>query len=122
VRDGLRISAQCLQDIATGCREAGARCVLLAIPTKEFCYAEWQRSIGKPLLALAALHAAETTVRTGLFDAARAAGCELVDLAPACVTALGEGRAPWPPNGDGHLNALGHELAARLLAQQWRSR
>jgi len=120
VRDGVRITARCLHDIAADCRAAGARCVLLAIPTKEFAYAEWRRGVGAPLPGLEALHAAEAQVRATVFAAAHDAGCELVDLGPACVDSLARGVPPWAANGDGHILQHGHAIAARLLAEQWR--
>jgi len=120
VRDGARIAARCLADIAAECRAAGARCLLLAIPTKEFAYAEWRHGAGSPLPQLAALHAAEAQLRATVFAATRDAGCELIDLAPACVEALGHGVSPWAANSDGHILREGHAIAARLLAAQWR--
>lgn len=122
VQDGLRITGLCLRDVAGQCRAAGARCVVLAIPTKEYAYAEWLRSRGTPHDGLAALHAAESAARAAVFAAARAAGCELADLAPACVTALAAGQSPWPPGSDGHLNRHGHALAAQALVPLLRQR
>jgi hypothetical protein len=117
VHDGLLVSGRCLADIAASCRGIGARCLLLAIPTKEFCYQEWQAGRGSPLPALQALHTAESEARRAVFGFAVAAGCEVADLAPACVAALAAGTPVWPPSGDGHLNAAGHREAAQLLAR-----
>lgn len=122
VRDGLRITALCLRDLAAACRAAGAHCVVLAIPTKEFVYAEWQAGTGRELAPLAALRAAEAKTRAEWFAAATASGCDVVDLAPACIAALATGTALWPAGGDGHLAPAGHALAARLLAERSRAR
>lgn len=122
VRDGLRITALCLRDLAAACQAAGAHCVVLAIPTKEFVYAEWQAGTGHELAPLAALRAAEAKTRADLFAAATAAGCDVLDLTPACITALAAGTALWHAGGDGHLAPAGHALAARLLAERWRVR
>ncbi len=120
VRGGLDVSGRCLADIVQRCRTIGARCLLLAIPTKEFGYAEWQIGKGSPLAELQALHATETAARRELFALATAAGCEIADLAPVCVSALAAGTPVWPPSGDGHLNAAGHREAARLVERSWR--
>lgn len=117
VRDGVRISGRCFADIARQCATASARCVLLAIPTKEYCYAEWQNGKRTPGPELRALHDCERACREEIFAQAAAAGCEVADLAPVCVAALAAGTAPWPASGDGHLNAAGHREAARLLAR-----
>lgn len=114
VIDGLRITSQCLGDIAADCRAAGARPVLLLIPTKEAAFAEWRTAAGAPLAELTTLLAAENAARATVTTAA--AGFTVVDLRPSCVSALGQRTNPWPPTGDGHLNALGHALAARALA------
>lgn len=119
IADGLRIAEQCLRDIAARCRDAGAHCVLLAIPTKEYCYAEWQRREGAPLPELAGLHAAESAVRERVFAAAAAAELEVVDLAPVCIAALAAGEPIWAGNGDGHLMRGGHAAAAAALAEIW---
>jgi hypothetical protein len=121
VQDGLRITGQCLRDIAAACRTAGARCVMLAIPTKEYVYAEWRHRAGGELPDLAALRAAEAHTRSAVFAAAAAAGVDVLDLAPGCQSALAAGTAPWPANGDGHLDTTGHQLAADLLAAWWRA-
>jgi lysophospholipase L1-like esterase len=117
VSDGVAITARCLQDIAARCREQQTRCVLLAIPTKEFTYAQWQ---GERLSELAELHAAETHVRQQVFAAASAAGIPVVDLSEALISALKDGRMPWFATGDGHINAVGHQIAAELLGPHWR--
>ena len=122
VRDGVSISGRCLADLARQCREAGARCLLLALPTKEFCYQQWQIGRGSPLPRLEALHAAEAAARDEVFALATAAGMEIADCAPACVAALAAGTPIWPRSGDGHLNAAGHREAARVLERCWASK
>lgn len=117
IADGLRISVQCLRDIGAACREHGARCLVLAIPTKEFAYAEWQRRGGKPLAALEALRTAEQGVRDRLFAAIAAdPGLQLVDLAEPCIAALAAGTPIWAGNGDGHIMREGHRAAAAAVA------
>lgn len=113
VADGARVTARCLQAIAALCRDAGAACVVLAIPTKEFTYAEWQ---GDAVPELRELAARERRARERVFAAVAAADLELVDLTGALVDALRGGEQPWFRSGDGHLAARGHELAAAALA------
>jgi len=117
VADGVAVSGRCLRDIAARCEESQTRCVLLLIPSKEFTYAEWQ---GERLPELAELHAAETRVRQQVSAAARAAGLPMVDLSEALVAAMAAGRMPWFASGDGHINAVGHQIVAEVLAQEWR--
>lgn len=119
LQDALRITRRCLADISADCRAAGARCVLLAIPTKVYAYALWQRQAGHPLPALEALLQAEGDAHTRLFEQVRADGLELLDLTPPSIAALAEGTPIWGPTGDGHLAVRGHELVARLLAGIW---
>lgn len=120
MQDALRITRRCLADISADCHAAGARCVLLAIPTKVYCYALWRQQVGEPIAALHELLRAEGDAREQLFAATHADGLELIDLGPPCVAALAEGTPIWGPTGDGHLAPPGHLLAARLLAGIWR--
>ncbi|MCA8965684.1 MAG: hypothetical protein KDC48_12440 [Planctomycetes bacterium] len=122
IADSLRIAEKCLRDIAADCRAAGARCLLLAIPTKEYCYAEWLRGRGAAMSVLAGLYDAETAVRNRLLASAAAAQLELVDLAPTCIDALAAGTPIWAGNGDGHLMVNGHRAAAQAIAAAWSAR
>lgn len=115
VLDGLAVTARCLVAIERQCKAADARSLLLLIPTKEYCYAEWRRQAGHELPELAALWQAETGCRQAMLASAAAAGIAVHDLAADCIAALGAGRPPWPAGGDGHLNAYGHELAAAAV-------
>ncbi|MCA8952605.1 MAG: hypothetical protein KDE27_24040 [Planctomycetes bacterium] len=117
--DALRVSEQCLQDIGSDCAKAGCKAVLLAIPTKEYCYAEWLKAHGRAMPELEELRSRETAVRARVFAAAKAGGLELVDLAPICIAALQADTPIWAGNGDGHLNANGHRAAAQAIAGIW---
>lgn len=122
IADGMRITECVVGDIARDCRRADARCLLLSIPTKEYCYAEWARQSGAPREELAGIHAAETEVRARLFAAVAAAELELVDLAPICIEALAAGKPMWANNGDGHIMVNGHLAAARAIERIWSAR
>jgi len=117
VADGVAITDRCLRDIAARCAEQQIRFVVLSIPTKEFIYAEWQ---GDRLPELAELHAAERVIRQRVFANAQAAEIALVDMSAALIAAMKEGRMPFSATGDGHINAVGHQIAAELLAPYWR--
>lgn len=116
VQDGLAVTGRCIDAIAALCRTAGADVTLLAIPTKEYCYALWR---GDELPALAALRTAEAAARAAVFAAAERAGLRVLDLAEPLVASMRSGGRPWRRTGDGHLDRDGHELAARALARLW---
>lgn len=116
VRDGAMVTARCFDAIAALCRDAGAECVLLAIPTKEYCYATWR---GDEVPELAALRRAEDAARAAVFAAAVRAGLRVVDLNGPLLDSLRSGAPPWRRGGDGHLGRGGHEVAAHTLARLW---
>jgi hypothetical protein len=120
VQDGLAVTARCLVAIRKQCQTAGARSLLLLIPTKEYCYAEWCRRTGRERPELAALWQAETACRQAMTATAAAAGIDVHDLAADCIAALDAGQRPWPAGGDGHLNAHGHALAAAAVVAWFR--
>ncbi|MCU0864658.1 MAG: hypothetical protein MUC36_12750 [Planctomycetes bacterium] len=115
VQDGLAVTARALVAIRRQCATAGARSLLLLIPTKEFCYAEWCRRAGRERPELTALWQAESACRQAMLATAAAAGIDVHDLAADCIAALDAGQRPWPAGGDGHLNAHGHALAAAAV-------
>lgn len=117
VADGVQVTVRSLTSIAALCRARAAEPVLLAIPTKEYCYATWTRD---PAPWATAFRQAEGQVRESVFAAARASGMRVVDLLPALHAAMHDGAQPWLRSGDGHLAAAGYELAAEQVAASWR--
>lgn len=122
LRDSLRISQRCLADIAKDCKAADARCILLAIPTKEYCYAQWLRERGTPMPELIEVHIAENALRSEIFATAAEHQLELLDLAPVCIAALAAGTPIWAANADGHLMANGHLATAQAIAAAWKGK
>jgi lysophospholipase L1-like esterase len=115
VRDGLAVTGRALAAIAQLCRGQGCELVVALLPTKELVYANWRQSRGTPLPELAAVQAAETSVRQELLATLRTANLRVLDLRDALQASLDRSEAPWPASGDGHLNATGHRLVAREL-------
>ena len=116
IRDGIAISNRCWRDIAARCAQQQVRCVLLLIPTKGFTYGRWQPE----LTAVQELVAAEHDVRQEILAGARSAGLTVVDMADALVAAMAAAKMPWFATGDGHINAVGHQIAMQLLQEHCR--
>ena len=115
VRDGLRITLRCLDDIAVRCRAAGVRPVLVPLLTKETVYRDLLVARGEDTRALDALAAAESSVRDTVVAAASTAGWRIADPTAAFLTALGAGRPMWPRIADGHLAAGGVAVLAGVV-------
>jgi len=122
VRDGLRVTARCLEQIAATCRREGVVPVLLLLHTKEFVYHEWLSSRARAagdgsevVEALATLAQRETQVCAQLLGVARAAGIAVLDPTPKLVAELARGRAMYWATADGHLAPGGCAALAAFL-------
>jgi hypothetical protein len=120
VREGLAVSGRCLGSIAALCADAGARCLVVLLPTKEACYARFAAESRLQIPSLDALREAGARARHELTTHARAAGLDVIDLEDDLVAALHAGTPVWPPTGDGHLNAAGHVLLAEAVLRHQR--
>jgi hypothetical protein len=118
VRDGLRITATCLDRISAACRARDVELVLLLIPTKEAIYARWLSERGDARAAgLSALASAERAAAGRVLALAGERSIPVVDPTSELVGALEGDVACWPSNSDGHFNPQGCE---RLAAALWR--
>lgn len=119
VRDGLRITEQCLIEMNALCDRAGVRMVLLLLHTKEFYYHRFLTARGDAAAgSLAELAAAEVTMTTRIKGIAERLGAGLIDPKQKVLEALREDRALWPPNSDGHFTAAGCALVAEVIHEQ----
>jgi hypothetical protein len=118
VRDGLRISGLCLDEMGALCRERNVQLVLLLLPTKEAVYARFlTQHADAPTGPLQALAAAEQEAAEAVRSLARERGVPVVDPTDELLAALADDVACWPPNSDGHFNPQGCERVATAL---WR--
>jgi hypothetical protein len=119
VVEGLRITRQCLADIAAECAAAGVRCLFVPLHTKEYCYRQFDlvAATGESTITLRRLHDAESTARAELLSDAAAAGMEVVDPTAAFLGALSEDRPMWHATADGHLNAEAHACVAGMVGR-----
>lgn len=113
VREGLQVTARCLRAIAADVEQAGAKPVLVLIPTKELAYATW---CGDALPALAALQRAEQAARREVLAGIDRDRWQVFDLLEPICAAMTAGRRIWRRGGDGHLTMTGHELVAEQLS------
>lgn len=117
-RDGLRITAICVERMQAACRARGAEFVVLLLPTKEAVYARLLEGTGDARAdSLQTLYAAERAATQAVHELLRTRGVRTVDTTGALVEALRSDVACWPPNSDGHFNPQGCEVLAREL---WR--
>ncbi len=116
VRDGLRITALCLERMAAACRRSEVELVLLLIHTKEYAYQRLLEARADPrALGLDALGGAERAMTEHLGALARERSLPLVDPLPEILAALAADTPLWPQGSDGHLNADGCALLAEVL-------
>jgi hypothetical protein len=58
---------------------------------------------------------AERSLPQQVFQAASVADLEVVGMLDPIVTAMKNGQRSWFASGDGHINDVGHQIAATLL-------
>jgi hypothetical protein len=121
IREGLRLSLDQLDGMATEARTAGIRYLVVLIPTKEWVYAPWlpkrDRAEGSALGLLLQQEAeVHRQVRAGLDQR----GIEYLDLEAALRNAVATGPA-YPENEDGHPTSAGYAAIAQAAAQALRA-
>lgn len=121
IGDGLRITGQCMGEMAELCRARDVQLFALVLSTKEFYYHELDRERGRPTPpALQKLARVEAQVRSALADQAASAKVALLDPRDVFVACLEQGRALWPATSDGHINADGCRVLAEFVADALR--
>ena len=111
IRTGIEISKQMIGQMHRRVTEAGAKFVVLFLPTKEYVF--WPR-VGNPdeHKALADLVRHEDRIRDEIKEYLRERRVDFIDPVPDLREA---GRQPYFPDGDGHPNAFGHEIIAEKV-------
>jgi len=118
VRDGLRITERCFEELAARCTAADVALVVLLLPTKEAVYVQFLADRGEAASSALALHGrAEAEVTHRVQASLDRLELTVVDCTHGLLAALKDDRAVWPATSDGHLNAAGANLVAKLLRQ-----
>ena len=113
IRTGIEISKHMLDRMHRRVSESGAKYLVLLLPTKEYVF--WPR-VENPdehkLLATLVRH--EDRIHNEIKRYMQDHGIAFIDP----VTELRESeRQPYFPDGDGHPNALGHEIIAEKVLE-----
>ncbi len=104
-----------LRDMDERCRLAGARLLVLIVPTKESVFAPHVAD-APAHVGLADLLTWEAVHRDELARGLGQAGIPVLDLLPVLRDAPSQ---PYFENADGHPNDLGHRLIAEAVARWW---
>jgi hypothetical protein len=113
VRTGIEISKHMLEQMHFRVSESGARYLVLLLPTKEYVF--WPR-VENPdeHKLLAELARDEDRIHSEIKRYMQDHGIDFIDP----VTELRESeRQPYFPDGNGHPNALGHEIIAKKVLE-----
>lgn len=111
IRIGIEISKQMIGQMYRRVTEAGAKFVVLFLPTKEYVF--WPR-VESPdeHKSLANLIGHEDRIRSEIKVYLQERGIDFIDPVPALRETEHQ---PYFPDGDGHPNALGHEIIAEKV-------
>jgi lysophospholipase L1-like esterase len=116
IAEGLRITKTVLTRIKARTDAAGARLLVLLIPTKEAAYASAVRArraqadpVYEMLITMEARARAEVAAHCG------AAGVKVVDALPRLSEAVGRGEQVYPATTDLHFSADGYPLLAQAV-------
>lgn len=119
VRDGLRVTGECLREIGDRCRKAGVPVLCCVLHTKEYVYAEWLQPTQHPCVCeLSELVAMEKLASDTAEAAARDAGIEVLDVTKALGEALESGDAMYWATADGHLGPAGCKVVAAQIRRR----
>jgi lysophospholipase L1-like esterase len=121
IREGERLVLALLTEIDSLVRAAGARCIVVFIPTKELVLTSLPGTedlLANP--ALAQMVRDEAQLWTNLESHLARSGVQVMDTRPALVRLAAEGTLPYQPTDDGHLSIEGQMEVARLAARALR--
>ncbi|MDA0336911.1 MAG: GDSL-type esterase/lipase family protein [bacterium] len=114
IEEGLHVTLGALREMAQRATTAGARLVIVWLPTKELVFAPGLDTPAVPQLNQ--LIAAETHVQQQVRDTAADLGVTRIDALPALRHSLSLGEGPYPESADGHPTAVGYAQIARVVA------
>ena len=118
MRDGLRITEHCFEQLGALFAPADVQSALLLIHNKEFYYHDLMALRGEEIPPqIARLERLERALTEKIIGFAEAAGMAVVDPTEELVQALAAGVAVFPADVDAHLNRAGSEIVGRAL---WR--
>ena len=116
IAEGFRVASRSLDEIRDQAAAAGARVVVVFLPTKEYVFENLVRESGQRIGSeYQHLIAAENRLWKEMRRELTAFGIECVDTVPALREALRAGRHPYPEDRDGHPSAAGHEVIAQVV-------
>lgn len=119
VREGLSITNRALAALRAEVESQGARLLTVLIPSKEFAYCRYLKSVST---TLPAKHAAVCEAERRLYVEMRRMidethGLPVVDTLGTIEGAIAEHQALYPSNNDSHFAAPGYELVARSVSE-----
>ena len=118
IQEGRRLALEALVRMRAGVEAAGARFVVLTIPTKELVFAPVVAASGGASEAYGELTALEERLWAGVRGELEAAGIEHVEALDALRASLEAGVQPYPTDNDGHPNPAGQRAIAEALAAE----
>ncbi len=114
IGEGLQMTLRALREMSQRSAEAGARLLVLWIPTKELVFAPLINAGNRPRLQR--LIKAETRFQTRVRQTAAELGVPCVDTLPSLRRSLEDGDRPYPESADGHPTIAGYASIARVVA------
>jgi hypothetical protein len=115
VREGERIGLQALREAVRLC-DGHCQVAIVAIPTKERVYAEALRASAADVpAALTRLVEDEEALFLSVRRACEQLGADVIDPLARLRAALARGESPYPPDWNGHPNAVGNDAIALAI-------
>jgi hypothetical protein len=118
IEEGKRLALEALDRMMAKAQAAGARFVVLTIPTKELVFAPVVAASSGASEAYGELIALEERLWTEVRGELEAAGIEYVEALNALRGSLEAGVQPYPTDNDGHPNPAGQRVIAEALAAE----
>jgi len=115
--EGRRIMEECLRRMQARVEQAGARFVVLLVPTKELVFREVVRQSGYGSETFRRVTNNELTFWDALRKSLQARGIAHVDALPALRAQVQQSLAPYPMSNDGHPNPVGHRAIAECVLE-----
>jgi len=120
IQEGLRISIEAIREIDRLVREAGAKCLIVLIPTKELVFCDYFRAAKQKELegSFRELVENEQAMWRTVKEEFEKDDLRYVDVLPALKKCLETGEQPYRVTYDGHPNAAGYRAIAQRVARE----
>jgi hypothetical protein len=117
IQEGIRIGQAIVLSMRSKVEAAGARFLVLLIPTKEFVYQEiLAKTDPQPPEAYSRLIEAERSLTASFEEFLQLHEIEYVNSTSALRACLVQNERPYPESDDGHMNRIGYAAIAETTA------